>query len=243
MNLRYINLDLDRENYGNKYGYKFFLNTRYICNYLSKTIRKLKYTTDSTFNMISIRVSNELFEPKIVPFDVLAVGVLFDKERYELMKKTENCSYYLELLEEGFRKASEFKEIPLKMFLNLIDEFKSGGCKNEWLHKRKKFKEQDLEVALNCEFTTKHFQLVATISQISTEKELIKGIVLRTEPDEVLYDKMFKDILIENNKIVITDASDSPRIIMKKEDALNGFLKFDIRGDKEIKEMLSYGLW
>lgn len=206
------------------YSSDFAYHTRFISNYFSKAIRKYKYTTDGTFNMISVEGAVNYKEiPKIKGFDALSVPISFDQNRYEQIKGTEDCSYYLELLEQGFKKASEFKPIPLDTLLSLIDEFKNGGCKNEWLHKKKRFKEEDLEVVLTCEFTTNYFQLIATINQISTKKELVKGIAIKTKPDEIHFDKMFKDILIHENFIVITDASDSARVLINVEDAKKGF--------------------
>lgn len=244
MNLRYIALGLDYDTYikkDNKLRYEFQCHTRFISNYFSKAIRKYKFDTNGAFNMISITLcpENKLEPTKITGLDVLKTYLPFDQKRYEKIKGTEDSSYYLELLEQGFKKASELKPIPLDTLLNLIKEFKKGGCKNEWLHKKKRFKEEDLEIILACEFTTNYFQLIATINQISTKKQLVKGVVIRTEPDEVLFDKMFKDIYIDDN-IIITDSSDSPRIIIDKEKVFTGKLDFEIRGDKEIQEMLSY---
>lgn len=87
---------------------------------------------------------------------------------------------------------------------------KRGGDKNEWIHKKKRFKDTDLEVVLHCEFTSNYFQLITIVSQISIKEKLAEGITLRTEPDEVLFDKMLKDILVDDKSIIITDASDSP---------------------------------
>ena len=246
MTLRYIALGLDYDTYiktDNKLRYLFQLHTSFISNYFSKAIRKYKFDTKGTFNMISISLlpDNGSLETKITAINVLETYLPFDQKRYEQIKGTEDCSYYLELLEQGFKKASEFKPIPLDTLLNLIEEFEKGGCKNEWLHKKKRFKEEDLEVVLTCEFTTNYFQLIATINQISTKKQLVKEVIIRTEPDEVLFDKMFKDIYIDDN-IIITDSSDSPRIIIDKGKIFAGKLDFAIRGDKEIKEMLSFNL-
>lgn len=244
MNLRYITLGLDYDTYikiDNKLRYDFQCHTRFISYYFSKAIRKYKFDTKGTFNMVSIALlpENKLEPTKITGLNVLKTYLPFDEKRYEEIKGTEDCSYYLELLEQGFKKAYEFKPIPLDTLLILIDEFKKGGCKNEWLHKKKRFKDDDLEVILTCEFTTNYFQLIATINQISTKKLLVKGIVIKTEPDEVLFDKMFKDIYIDDN-IIITDSSDSPRIIIDKNKIFAGKLNFEIQGDKEIQEILSY---
>lgn len=240
MQLRYISLNLDRKIFGNEYGYKFLLHTRFISNYFSKTIRKHKYQTDGSFNMISIDGSYDIVSPKIVPMTALKITLEFDKEKYEQIRGTTNCDYYLELLTNGFRQADKFKPIPLDVLLGIISEFKKNDCKNEWLHKKKKFNEHDLEVILICEFTTNYFKLMVTINQISTKKKLIKGSVMTTEPDEVLFDKMFKDILIDDNNIIITDASDTPRVLINKKDAFLGELAFEIMGGEKIKKILSF---
>lgn len=247
MTLYYINLGLDYDDYiveQKKFLNQFNLNTRFISNYFSKAIRKHKYKTDGTYNMISVSPTEFEIKPtKLVGFgDVIRVNLTFDRNRYEKTKSTEDCSYYLELLEQGFKKASEFKIVPLEILLNIVMEFKQGGCKNEWLHKKKRFKEDDLEVILTCEFTTNCFKLIATINQISTKKELISDVVIKTEPDEICFEGMYKDILINDDKIIITDKSDSPRIIIKKDDVFKGKLNYIITGDEEIKKMLSFEL-
>ena len=245
MNLRYILLGLEYHVYfteNNELRYEFQQRTDFINNYFSKAIRRYKFETDGTFNMISIAPNeNEIKPCSIVPLDVLEVGLPFDKKRYERIKGTDDYSYYLELLEQGFITASNFKSIPLETLLNLIEKFKQGGCKNEWLHKKKRFKAQDLEVILTCEFTTNYFQVVAAINQISSKRELAKGVVIKTVPDEVIFEGMYKDIIIDED-ILITDRSDSPRVIINKECLFKGDLRFEIIGDEEIKKMLSNNL-
>ncbi|MBP1165003.1 MULTISPECIES: hypothetical protein [unclassified Chryseobacterium] len=221
MKLRYVLLLLENEVAGKIYSSHFLYHTRFISNYFSKAIRKYKFDTDGTFNMVSIALlpENKLEPTKITAIDVLETYLPFDQNRYEKTKGTEDCNYYLEVLEEGFKKAAVFKPIPLEDLLSLITEFKKGGCKNEWVHKKKRFKEIDIEVVLKCEFTTNYFQLIATINQISTKKELTKGIVIKTKPDEIHFDKMFKDIVVYKNFIVITDASDSAMALINIKEA------------------------
>ncbi|UKB82728.1 hypothetical protein LF887_17135 [Chryseobacterium sp. MEBOG06] len=227
MTLRYIAIGLDYDYYkqeNNKLRYEFQTHTRFISNYFSRAIRKVKFDTGNEFNMISISLLPEtiLKQTDIKSNDVLKAYLPFDQKRYEKIKGTEDCGYYLEILEKGVKKASEFKPIPLDELLNLIDEFKKGGCKNEWIHKKKRFKEIDIEVILTCEFTTNYFQLIATINQISTKKELTRGIVIKTIPDEIHFDKMFNDILIYKNFIVITDNADGAMALINIKDAKKG---------------------
>jgi len=107
LQLKYISLNLDRKVFGNEYGYDFLLHTRYICNYFSKAIRKYKYETDGTFNMISIDGSDNIGTPKIVPMSALKITLEFSKEKYAEIRGTAACDYYLELLETGFKQISK----------------------------------------------------------------------------------------------------------------------------------------
>jgi hypothetical protein len=245
MNLYYIHLGLDYDDYistNNDLRYEFQQRTDFISDYFSKGIRKHKFKTDGTFNMISISPTEFKVKPtSLVPSEVLDVNLPFDKSRYEKIRGTEDCSYYLELLELGFKKASSFKAIPLETLLNLIKEFKEGNYKNEWLHKKKRFKEEDLEVILICEFNTNYFQLKAIINQLSTKKELVQGLIIRTDVGVSIHQGIYKDIIIDK-EIVITDKSDSARIIINKNEVFNNKLDYIITGDQEIKEMLSYKL-
>jgi hypothetical protein len=51
---------------------------------------------------------------------------------------------------------------------------------------------------------------------------------------------MYKDVLIKNDEILITDKSDSPRIRINKTKVFEGVLDYVVMGDKEIVEILSY---
>jgi hypothetical protein len=242
MNLWYINIWLNPETgYDTDYRYAFLLRTRFISNYLSKQIRKRRFKTDGTFHMISVDPTpHEPKECRIVPDRSLNAEVHFDKDRYEKAKDTGDFEYYLELFETGFSKASKWKDVPLDSLLSLIGDFREKGYKNEWRHKKKRFKEQDIEVILDCRFTTNDFELIATINQISTKKELCSGAVITTDPDEVCFDKLFKDILIDKANIVITDAFNCPSVFIDLKDALNKKLSFRLLGlEEKVKHLTS----
>src|SRR3954452_18154768 len=98
MNVRYIGIGPDINKFPDEYRYGFERHTRFISNFLSIQLRKHKFITDGTFKMIDIDlVTDNLEESKIVPFDCLRVCILFDPVKYEKIKGTEDCDYYLTL--------------------------------------------------------------------------------------------------------------------------------------------------
>lgn len=243
MNLRYINLWLDsKTGYDNDYRHEFLLHTRFINHYLSIQIRKCKFATDGTFNMVSISpMPNNNVYWKINGMETLSITIPFDKVKYEKIRGTTDYEYYLELLENGFEIASKSKKIPLDTLMSLINDFRECGYKNEWQYKKKRFKEFDIEVILDCKFTSFDFQLVLTVNRILTKEHLSTGTILRTLPNEIYFDKVFKDILVDNKYITITDSSDSPRILINYADILNKNLSFNLVGeDYEFNKLLSY---
>jgi hypothetical protein len=195
--------------------YEFQLRTGFISNYLSRAIRPHRFVTDGTFNMISVALVTDNPAPaRLVPLDCLQVQLTYDRSEYEAARSAKNFEYYLGLFEQGFRRAAEFKEIPLDTLLLLLEQFRAGGYKNEWRHKKKLFREQDVSVALDCYFTTDDFRLVATFEQISTKKELRRCVVMKTDPDEVCFQGHFKDILMDANQFIITDEGNLPRFLI-----------------------------
>ncbi|AGC78545.1 hypothetical protein LX97_03495 [Nonlabens dokdonensis] len=243
MTLYYFNLGLEYDKYikdENDLRYEFQLRTRFISNYFSKKLRRLRFKTDGNFNMLSISLhEDEIENPSIRPIDVLNVQLPFDRDRYLKIKGTSDFSYYLELLELGFKKASEFKQLPTKELLNILNEFIVSGCKNEWLIKKKRFKSNDLEIILKCKFTTNDFQVSVNINQITTKKELVNGIIITTEPDENVFDSLIKNIIIDKD-ILIKNKFDKTIIEINKQDVFNRILNYQIIGDKKDIESLKY---
>jgi hypothetical protein len=230
MNLRYIALFTDSDSgYKDPFRDSFNLNSRFISHYLSVQIRKLKIQTDGSFNMISVAPSKNIKHVcRIVGEKALQVRLAIDKEKYEQMAEVERYEYYLELLEDGYKIAAQYKQIPLEPLLNLHQQFRIGGYKNEWLHKKKKFKEHGIEVSLNCFFTTYDFQLKITVSDIKTKVELISGMVIRTLPDSVCFHHLFRDVIIENEELIITDFLNRPKFKFLLSDILRKKLAFDV---------------
>lgn len=247
MNLWYISLWLSQDS-GFDYSFcnEFNFHTRFINHYLSIQVRKPqnRFKTDGTFSMLSIEptILKDRKPWQIKAVDALCVRINFDVNRYKNIKGSADCTYYLDLLRQGFFVAAEVKEIPLNGLNHLLEEFSMSGCRNEWNHKKKRFKEIDVEVSLDCFFTTNYFKLVATISKISSKQILVSGTIISTRPDEVFFQKMFKDIVLEGTRLIVTDASDWPRVTIDLTSALKGKLRYKVHGDREVVKILSYSL-
>jgi hypothetical protein len=231
MTLYYLHLGLDYDKYienENELRYDFQLRTGFISNYFSKKLRKLRFATDGSFNMVSISLQEDVIDkPLIVPISVLKVPISFDRERYLSIRETSDFNYYIELLKLGFIKASEFKQLPVTEFLGILNEFVLSNCKNEWLILKKKFKPEDLEIILKGDYNTNHFQVTLTINKLSTKEELVNGIIITTEPDEIVFDTLIDKIIIDKN-IQIKDEFDKTIVEINKQDIYNRRLNFEI---------------
>ena len=210
---------------------QFNLHSRFVSNYLSIQVRKLKIKTDGTFNLIGISPSlNIKHICRIVGEKSLQVRIEFDRRYYERLSKQNKYEYYLQLLEEGYRISTQFKEIPVDTLLLLHQKFREGGYKNEWVHKAKRFKEYHIQVVLSCFFTSVDFQLVISIHDLKTKELLVAGTVIRTLPDEIHFQKNFKDVKIEKEELIITDFLDRPRVALELTDIYKKEFRFSLLG-------------
>jgi len=189
MNIRYIALHIDHDSgYEDRFRDDFNLNSRFVSNYLSIQIRKLKIETDGTFNMISVIPTFNITDIcRVVGEKALRARISFNKQIYEQMNETERYEYYLNLLKDGYKICSQHKKIPIEELLTLHQNFRDSDYKNEWLHKKKRFKDYHIDVILYCYFTSESFQLKITVNDLKSKEVLVSGIVVKTLPDEVCF--------------------------------------------------------
>jgi len=202
----------DNSGYDESFVNQFSYNARFISNFLSSKIRRLKFVTDGKFNMIAVTPSLSINKHSgIVGDSALQARVRFDKSSYIRMSEFECYDYYLSLLEMGYKTCSNHHKVPIDELLTLHKEFRGNGYKNEWIHKRKKFTLYGIQVILKCEFTAFDFKLIISVANIKTHEELVSGIVIRTLPDEVFFSSLFKDIMIGQDHLIITDSQNRPK--------------------------------
>lgn len=214
--LRYINLDAYNAPDMFIDTYKFDFNARFICNYLSKEVRKLNIAGDGTYKMISVRINNNLSDCRLTygsdhP-DVLSVLLPVSEQEQRWYNNAtdiiERYEFYLGLLEKGYILASDFKTIPVNSLLQLHDKFRENNYKNEWVWKKKLIRDYGIYIIFKCYFTTFDFRLEMEVYDTKQNVLLTKGIVLQTGPDELFFDKEFRKIKILDGKLIITDFLD-----------------------------------
>ena len=214
--LRHINLDAYNADDLIIDSYKFGFNVRFICNYLSKEVRKLNVAGDGTYKMISVRLRNAspdcLLTYGTDNPDVLSVFLSISEDEQKQYNQTtsteERSEFYLELLEKAYVFAASFKEIPLDFLLELHDKFRENNYKNEWVWKKKYISDYGIYIFFKCYFTTFDFRLEVEVYNTKQTVLLTKGVVLRTGPDEIFYDKEFRRIEIADGKLIIKDFLD-----------------------------------
>ncbi len=253
MKLRYLYLGFDNLNeryYSDKkrFAYNFTSNYRFIANYLSKTIRKYKIENNIGVNMLYIRLTPEDSHIKVKEYShVLEVFLHFTKEDLDkilqMQSHEERFEAYLELYERSYAYTKEQGfEIGQDILLILHRNFRELGYKNEWLWKKKLFREHDMYVFFKCAFTTIDFTL--TIEVMNAKKDILrlKQVLFRTYPDELCYDKDFRHIIIDGSSLIITDFLNHPFIGINIDDLKNNILTVDGYGhdllhkyEKEIK--------
>ena len=227
MNLRYISLILSNDIEPDTVAcYIFKCHVRFICNFMSKAVRKYKYETDGTYNMISI-VAGGSCEPYQGSNDYIEVSVPFVPERYEAVKGTDDVGYYLELLTEGFKIASQFKGIPMSLFENILGDFKNAGYKNVFKIKSHLFKGLNIKATIEGRFTTNDFSLHFSAYSISPKRLLCEGMIARSQPDEIIFQHCFKDVTADKEWLYIMDFIPKALIRIRIADLKKGHLYYE----------------
>lgn len=219
MKLRYVALNIDHPIYSGftdeQFIFEFNKNTEFIRNYISKAIRKYHYETDGTFNMLLVNLCTGDGGCKILKvfstLDIRLVVLPDEVEKYlKMTDPVAKYEYYLSLLERGYRQAKTFKPLPINELLEIHQQFREQGYKNEWLFKKVRITPFNMVLYFKCYFTTSEFRLELEAYDIKTKALISSGIIKETSPHELCFEKSFKKIMIDNNKLTILDFISKP---------------------------------
>jgi hypothetical protein len=193
-------IEFDCLNKNVKYAYNVKTKAKFITNYVNRNcLEKLKYKSD--ISILAIHLTEKVIEPYYVN-NGFVVSVLFEKDNYDKINTIENYfEYYYKCIKQAFEIIQNGHKIPKEEIIKTLVELKENNYRNNWMHKNKIIK--GFNIKLNCELNIYEFTLILNITK--NNEEIFNKIILKTDPDEVAFEYRFKDIVIKNDIIIITE--------------------------------------
>lgn len=208
MRFKYIYLYLNLEEYPDALSTEFGFRTRYVCNYLERGLKEEKFESQG-FDRITIQGKHvPEVQCKIVPEHALHVPVAFDEDSYAKMRPDMEHEFYLGMIESGLHKCAGQFSIPLARLASSIEDFRRGGYVNEWTHKTKSLGRSGLKATLQCRLDAERFVLTLILARQG--RQVYDAPILETKPDELIFGGRFKDVVLSDGYIVVTDRFGDP---------------------------------
>lgn len=187
-----------------EYKYEFRKKALHITNYVERECLKAIRFFSEDFNRIGINLNHENEEPYIFN-DTLIIPVNFIKTSYDKqVLEGKFQEYIIQILHSAFHKVAGLYNIPTNEMIESLNTLKDNRFVNKWLYKRKVDKNKKLKAELHCSLTIQNFQLTFIVNR--GNEILFKDVVLTTDPDEIAFGQRFKDILIDDEKIIVTSS-------------------------------------
>jgi hypothetical protein len=202
MILKHIYLYLNTTEYPDSIVTKFGFQTRYICNFIERHLKREKFNAED-YSKICVQ-GQKLPDGKchIVSENALVSEVQFDRDRYENLQGEEYHEFFLGMLERGLNKCQSLFSIPRSALHSAIEEFRSCGYKNHWEHKKTRLN-NGLAAILSCDLTMNEF--VLTLSIHKGNEILFEQPILKTKPDEIIFEHQFKDMKQSDDELVVVN--------------------------------------
>lgn len=177
--------------------------SRSICNYLERQLKPVKFDANGFKRICFIGKNEPKLECCVNSSKVLTVEVYFDEKMYKLLEKNQLNAFFTEMLVSGIEKCQMQYKIPVYELLNALEGFRENGYINKWTFKDKSLKHIGVKCALECELTIEAFHLSLVI--YNQGGILLTREILKTEPDEIVFTPMFKDLRVDGSAVVVID--------------------------------------
>ena len=190
------------------YCAKFGDRVNFIDYYLYLQLRKYKFETDGTFDQICIGVSSAPPSYRrfwAEPIRNLQVNITFDYDFYDNADQAQLYKYYIQLYKAGIAIAAEHKEIPVEYLYNCLSDLEKDNYVCRWDFKNVSVKDQNLKIKFYCELTTRDFLLKAQVFKKGIKEPICEGVAVRTKPDYFDFNKISKNIVVRDNKVIISE--------------------------------------
>lgn len=203
MLLKHVYLYLHLDEYPPALATPFGFRTRYVCNFLERRLRELKYQADG-FSKICVQGRHQPLETcPIVSEHAALPTVLFDQAKYESLSSGDEHEFFLAMIAEGLGRCAQEHEIPLAELTAALDEFRRGGYRNEWTHLSKLLRPVGLHASLLCSLDPERFRLILKLDK--KDATVFEQQILETKPDELIFAHRFKEVVVDGDSIVVKD--------------------------------------
>lgn len=203
MLLKHVYLYLHLDEYPADLATPFGFRTRYVCNFLERRLRELRCHADG-FNKICVQGRRRPLEACPVVSDHAALPtVAFDQAKYESLRPGEEHEFFIAMIVEGLERCARQHRIPIAELRAAVEEFRRGGCRNEWTHQKKLLRQLGVQASLLCSLDPERFRL-----NLKLEKKGVAAVerrILETKPDELIFAHRFKDVLVDGDSVVVKD--------------------------------------
>lgn len=208
MRLRHVYLNLYRDEYPKALATPFGFRTRYVCNFLERRLRPMKYHVDG-FSKVCVQGRHQPLETcPIVGEHAALPTVAFDQARYESLRPGEEHEFFIAMIVQGLDRCAQHHQIPIAALKDALDEFRRGGYRNEWTHQTKLLRQVGLQASLLCSLDPERFRLTLRLEKKGTT--VFEQQILETKPDEIIFTHQFKEVLVDGESIVVTNKFGRP---------------------------------
>lgn len=206
MYLKYAGMLMNKK--GDKiYCAHFSFRVFYIGFALSRLLRRLKFETDGTFNVILIEVEDIQFPVTDIfnecDMKALRVRIPFDFKRYDSENESERNQYCIDLFKRALITASALKPIPLFELLNCLEQLEINKFQYNWDFKNISIKDCELKIKFTCQLNSKEYKLNAKVFRAYEKEPICGGTVIRTIPDSSFFGSILKNISVKDGSIRI----------------------------------------
>lgn len=205
MLLREVSLYLDTVAFDGRFGSEFDFRAYHIADFITRQIRPLRFES-SEFSGIVIRCCppEHPMDCKVQGDSALVVDVPFDRGDYEdLTSERDFQEFVIGLLLRGVGSARQNHDLPYDQIKEAVEEFRRAGYKNEWVHAKRLFRGTNgLRGWLKCKMDSQKFTLILRLERKGSL--LYESEILETEPDALFFHHMFKDLVLDGDKLVVT---------------------------------------
>ena len=219
--LRKVALDLDRHMWPEEIGVRFFRQSRCLCNFVSRALKKTRVLVGDTGKVV---VEGSKVAKPVVSFNsekVTFVRMPFDADRFlEAQELSQRQELFMAFLLEGLKVIQPRGGDATAVISSRVEEFRNRGYKNEWIHKSHHYAHFHLVAKLACAITEEAFQLTLHLERPGEEPILLD--LLRTEPDELSWEPLFNDIELHGDELTITARIPKPLATFTLRDLMIG---------------------